>query len=63
MTLLAGIAVVAFGLAFTAFTGVVFAKRPIAERFLLSFASSARAHQVEMAFRYGAYVAASRRTP
>jgi hypothetical protein len=51
MTWLAGIVVVAFGLAFIAFTGVVFTKPRVAERFLLSFASSARAHYVEMALR------------
>ena len=52
MTLLAGIVVVACGLAFIAFTGVVFARPALAERFLMSFASSARAHYVEMAFRF-----------
>jgi hypothetical protein len=51
MTLLAGIVVVASGLAFIVFTGVVFAKPALAERFLMSFASSARAHYVEMVFR------------
>jgi hypothetical protein len=51
MTLLAGIVVVASGLALLAFTGVVFAKPALAERFLMSFASSARAHYVEMVFR------------
>ncbi|HKV74853.1 MAG TPA: hypothetical protein VJN95_10075 [Gemmatimonadales bacterium] len=51
MTLLAAIVVGACGLAFIAFTGVVFAKPALAERFLASFASSARAHYVEMAFR------------
>jgi len=51
MTLLAGIVVVACGLALIAFTAVVFAKPALAERFLMSFASSTRAHYVEMAFR------------
>jgi hypothetical protein len=51
MTLLAGIVVVACGLALIAFTAVVFAKPALAERFLMSFASSAQAHYVEMAFR------------
>ena len=51
MTLLAGIVVVAVGLALVAFTGVVFARPALAERFLMSFASSARTHYVEMAFR------------
>ena len=51
MTLLASIVVVACGLALIAFTGVAFAKPALAERFLMSFASSARTHYVEMAFR------------
>src|SRR5688572_10333477 len=51
MTLLAGIVVVARGLAFIAFTCVVSARPALAERFLMSFAASARAHYVEMAFR------------
>jgi hypothetical protein len=51
MTLLAGIVVVVCGLAFIAFTGVVFARPALAERFLMSFASSARAHYAEMACR------------
>jgi hypothetical protein len=51
MTVLAGIVVAACGLAFIAFTGTVFAKPALAERFLMSFANSARAHYVEMAFR------------
>ena len=51
MTLLAGIVVVACGLALIAFTGVVFARPALAERFLMSFASSARAHYLEMALR------------
>ena len=51
MTLLASIVVVACGLALIAFTGVAFAQPARAERFLMSFASSARTHYVEMAFR------------
>ncbi len=51
MTLLAALVVVSCGLALTAFTGVVFARPALAERFLRSFASSARAHYVEMVFR------------
>ena len=51
MTLLAGIVVVACGLALIAFTGVVFARPALAERFLMSFASSARADYMEMALR------------
>lgn len=51
MTLLAGIVVVAYALAFIAFAGVVLARPALAERLLASFASSARAHYVEMAFR------------
>src|SRR5690606_4857556 len=43
--------VVAFGLILIAFTGVAFAKPKIAERFLMSFASSARTHYVEQVFR------------
>lgn len=51
MSLLAGIVVVAFGLFLIGLTGVVFAKPALAERFFMSFASSARAHYVEQAFR------------
>jgi hypothetical protein len=51
MSLLASFVVVAFGLFLIAFTGVVFAKPAIAERFLMRFASSARTHYVEQAFR------------
>src|SRR5262245_30898778 len=51
MTTLASIVVVAFGLFLLGLTGVVFAAPARAERFLLSFASSARAHSVEQAFR------------
>ena len=51
MTLLAGIVLVACGLALLTFTGVVIARPALAERFLMSFASSARAHYVEMALR------------
>jgi hypothetical protein len=46
-----GVVVVAFGLVLIAFAGVVFARPAIAERFLMHFASSARAHYVEQAFR------------
>lgn len=51
MTLLAGIVVVAFGLFLIGLTGVVFARPGLAQRFLMSFASSARAHFIEQAFR------------
>jgi NADH:ubiquinone oxidoreductase subunit K len=51
MTLLAGIVVVAFALFLIGLTGVVFAKPALAERFLMSFASSARAHYIEQACR------------
>jgi hypothetical protein len=51
MTLLAGIVVVSCGLFLIGFTGVVFTKPALAERFLMSFASSARAHYAEQAFR------------
>jgi hypothetical protein len=51
MSLLASIVVVAFGLFLIGLTGVIFARPRLAERFLLSFASSARTHYVEQAFR------------
>ncbi len=51
MTLLAGIVVVVFGLFLVGVTGVVFAIPALAQRFLMSFASSARAHYIEQAFR------------
>lgn len=51
MTLVATIVVVAFGLLLIGFTAVVFATPSLAERFLESFASSARAHYVEQTFR------------
>ena len=51
MIWLAAVVVVASGLAFITFTGTVFAQPALAERFLRAFASSARAHYVEMAFR------------
>ena len=40
-----------FGLFLIAFTGVVFAKPPIAERFLAAFASSVRMHYAEQIVR------------
>ena len=51
MTALAGIAVVAFGLVLIGFAGVVFVRPAPARRFLLSFASSARAHYLEQVIR------------
>lgn len=51
MTLLAGIVVVACSLCLIAFPGIVFFRPVPAERFLMSFASSARAHYVEQACR------------
>src|SRR5262245_11369267 len=51
MSFVAGVVVVAFGLALVAFTGVAFAKPAIAERFLTAFARSARAHYVEQIVR------------
>ncbi len=51
MTLLAGIVVVACGLCLSGFTCIVFVKPESARRFLMSFASSARAHYVEQACR------------
>ena len=51
MTLLAGIVVLACGLCLIGFTCIVFVKPAPAKRFLMSFASSARAHYVEQACR------------
>lgn len=49
---LAAIVVVAFGLFLTGLATMVFARPAVVERFLMSFASSARAHYVEQAFRF-----------
>jgi hypothetical protein len=51
MTLVAAVVVVVFGLFLIAFLGVVFANPAIAERFLKSFASSARTHYIEQILR------------
>ena len=51
MIVLAGTVVVAFGLFLIALTGVVFVKPALAERFFLSFASSARTHYAEQVVR------------
>ena len=51
MSAVAAIVIVAFGLVLIAFTGVVFTKPAIAERFLTAFASSARTHYVEQVVR------------
>ena len=51
MSVVAAAVVVVFGLSLITFTGVAFAKPARAERFLMSFATSARAHYVEQAFR------------
>jgi hypothetical protein len=51
MTLLAGIVVVAGGLCLIGFTCIIFVRPTPAKRFLMSFASSARAHYVELACR------------
>lgn len=51
MTLLAGIVVVAFALVLVGLTVLVFARPALAERFFLSFASSARAHYTEQVVR------------
>src|SRR5262245_10069717 len=51
MSVVAESVVVAFGILLIAFTGVVFAKPQIAERFLMLFASSARTHYVEQVLR------------
>ena len=50
-SLLAGVVVVTFGLSLIGLTGIVFASPALAERFFMSFASSARAHYVEQSFR------------
>ena len=51
MSVVAAIVVAAFGLVLIAFTGLVFTKPAIAERFLMQFASSARTHYVEQVLR------------
>jgi hypothetical protein len=51
MTLAAGIVVVACGIFFIAFSGVVFTRPAIAERFFMGFASSAGTHYLEQALR------------
>lgn len=48
---LAGAILIAFGLFLVGLTVVVFAKPAIAERFFMSFASSARAHYTEQVVR------------
>ena len=49
--MVAVVLVVAFGVLLIVFTGVTFAKPAIAVRFLMRFASSARAHYIEQVFR------------
>jgi len=51
MNVVAETIVVAFGLFLLGLTAVVFAKPAVAERFFMAFASSARAHYTEQAFR------------
>jgi hypothetical protein len=51
MSVVAAVVVVVFGLALITFTGVAFAKPARAERLLMAFATSARTHYVERAFR------------
>jgi len=51
MSLLASILVVVFGLLLVSFTGVAIAKPVLAQRFLMGFASSARAHYAEQVGR------------
>lgn len=51
MTVLASVVVVGCGLFLIGLAGVILAKPPLAERFLLSFASSARTHYLEQALR------------
>ena len=63
MTLLAGLVVVAFGLFLVGLGGLVFARPDRAQRFLESFASSARAHYTEQLLRLAAGVALVRFSP
>jgi hypothetical protein len=51
MNLVAETIVVVFGLFLLGVSGLTFAKPAMAERFFLAFASSARAHYTEQAFR------------
>lgn len=51
MNAVAGAILVAFGLFLASLTVVVFAKPAVAERFFMSFASSARAHYTEQVIR------------
>jgi hypothetical protein len=51
MNAVAGAILVAFGLFLVGLTAVVFAKPAVAERFFMSFASSARAHYTEQVIR------------
>src|SRR5579872_2853866 len=51
MIAVTGAILVAFGLFLVGLTVVVFAKPAVAERFLMSFASSARAHYTEQVVR------------
>lgn len=51
MSLPAGIVVVAFGLFLIGLSGIAFANPALAERFFMSFASSARAHYIEQVSR------------
>ena len=51
MNAVAGAILVAFGLFLVGLTVVVFAKPAVAERFFMSFASSARAHYTEQVIR------------
>jgi hypothetical protein len=51
MSLLAGFVVVAFGLFLIGLSCIVVAKPALAERFFMSFASSARAHYIEQVLR------------
>src|SRR5579871_4000571 len=51
MNLVAAVVVVTFGLFLIGLTGVVFIRPAVAERFFTAFASSAKAHYAEQAFR------------
>jgi hypothetical protein len=63
MSVAAAGVVVAFGVALIAFAGVAFAKPAIAERFLATFASSARTHYVEQVVRLLVGAALAVRSP
>jgi hypothetical protein len=51
MSVVAAVVVVVFGLSLITFTGVAITTPTRAERFLMAFATSARTHYIEQAFR------------